>query len=370
MLRSPVLRASFAGLALLAVAGSATGTGCSSKTQDTGASTGTGEASKEPPAKPAAGAKAEAGKSVVFAVNKLYLGDTDWNGSKSQTAWQNFGYNLDGKISTAESTDHCKPYMGATPKSVKQDGPGGLDNSFGKNLVPIITSLSANASGTINDNIAQGKFTIMVKIDGLGAGTDYIDLPSALYVGAKLMSPPPMGSWAQFKWDVVPELLNDPKDINSSKVKFPSSYVTRNTWVSGTPGKLSIQLSIAGYALGLDIEKAVVTMDLAADRGAASKGIIAGVLAVEPLIAELKKIAGSFSKDLCMGTTFDSIAVQLRQTADINADGGQDPSKTCDAISIGLGFDSKAVQLGAIAPASMGTGADPCKGAGGAGGGK
>jgi hypothetical protein len=369
MLRSPVLRASFAGLALLLVAGGATGTGCSSKTDET--PVGTPPASKDPPAKPENGAKAEAGKTVVFAVDKLFLGDTDWNGSKGPTAWQNFGYNLDQKISTTTSPDHCKPYTGATPKAVKEDGPGGLDNSFGKNLIPIITSLSANVSGTINESIAKGSFTIMVKIDGLGSQTDYVDLPSALYVGSKLMNPPPSGSWSMFKWDVVQELLNDPKDINSAKVKFPTSYVTRNTWVSGTPGKLQIQLAIAGYALGLEIQKAVITMDMSTDRQTAQKGVIAGVLAVQPLIDELKKIAGSFSKDLCMGATFDSIAVQLKQIADINSDGGQDPSKTCDAISIGLGFSAKQIQLGNIAPATMGTGMDPCAmGQGGAGGSK
>jgi hypothetical protein len=40
-------------------------------------------------------------------------------------------------------------------------------------------------------------------------------------------------------------------------------------------------------------------------------------------------------------------------------DGTQDPTATCDGISIGIGFDASVVQLGAIAdPAPPAT--DPC----------
>jgi hypothetical protein len=300
------------------------------------------------------------GPGYVYAVDKLFIGDTDWNGSKSPTAWQNYGYNLDGKDSTASSSDHCKPYTGAAPKAVKQDGPGGVDNSFGKNLVPILTSLSANVSANINDNIAQGGFTLILKIDKLGAKTDYVDLPAAYYGGAKMAAPPPAGSWANYKWNVMPELLSDPQDINSSKVKFPFSYVTSDVWVSGTPANFSVALPFAGYPMKFNLNNAVFSMKLAADRQTATDGIIAGVMPVESLIAEMKKVAGSFSKDLCMGATFDSIAVQLRQIADIGADGKQDPAKTCDGISLGWGFHAKALQLGAIAPATP-PGPDPCQ---------
>src|SRR5207244_3382579 len=113
--------------------------------------------------------------------------------------------------------------------------------------------------------------------------------------------------------------------------------------------------------------KAVITQELSTDRKSTTNGIIAGVLPVEPLINELQKIAGTFSKDLCMGSTFQSIAEQLRQQADMNSDGTNTPGKDCDAISIGLGFEGKAVQLGAIAPKAMPK-PDPCTGGGGAGG--
>ena len=45
-----------------------------------------------------------------------------------------------------------------------------------------------------------------------------------------------------------------------------------------------------------------------------------------------------------------------------------DPTKTCNAISIGLGFNAKAVKLGAVAPPAQPK-PDPCAtGTGGTGG--
>ncbi len=364
MLRSSLVYASFAGLSLVALGG-LVAVGCGSSTEDPApAPVGT---SKEPPAKPADGVKGD-GDGQVFAVQKLFLGDTDRAGSPKPTAWENYGYNLDGKISTAASTDVCKPRAGAQPKSVKTDGKDGLDNAFGKLLMPIIGSLAADASTKVNENIASGAFTILMKIDSLGVKPNYVDLPTALYVGNQLGHPAKFDGTDE--WPLVPELLNDPKDINSSKVKFPSSYLAGNTWVSGSKGDLDLQLSVAGFTLTLGIRNAVITMDIAGDRKSATNGNIAGVLPVEPLINELKKVAGGFSAELCTGSTFESIAESIRQAADIGADGGQNPSKECDAISIGLGFEAGIAKLGKVSDTSPPK-EDPCAmsmGAGGAGG--
>lgn len=142
-------------------------------------------------------------------------------------------------------------------------------------------------------------------------------------------------------------------------MKFPTSYVANDEWVSGSPAAVVIAVPLAGYTIHYTLQDTTFTMKLSADRQTA-QGIVAGVLPVEAFIAEMKKVAGSFSKDLCTGTTFDSVAVQLRQTADIMADGSQDPTKTCDGISLGWGFHAEALHLGVVAPPSP-TQPDPCQ---------
>ena len=59
-------------------------------------------------------------------------------------------------------------------------------------------------------------------------------------------------------------------------------------------------------------------------------------------------MAGSFDPSLCTGPTIMSIVDQITQASDIMADGSQDPTQTCNGISIGIGFNASLVQLGPV----------------------
>lgn len=304
--------------------------------------------------------------STVFAISKLYLGDTDRAGVKSAAAWKSFGFNLDGKVSTESSTDLCKPRAGGKKSAVYPDGNHGIDNSFGKNILPIITGVAADASTAVNEGITKGSFTIMLSIEKLGAGADYNPLTTKLYGGADLGHAPAFNGTDE--WPVLPELLDTPTDIESAKVQFKTSYVTKNTWVSGSKAPLDLTLGVAGFSLTLQIGSALVAMDMDEAHTHAKNGVIAGVIDTEAFITELKKVAGAFSQDLCSGSTIESIANQLRQASDIMRDGSAGvPTKECDGISIGIGFDMATVKLGKIADPAMPQ-KDPCAGTGGGGG--
>jgi hypothetical protein len=335
----------------------ATGGASSSSATGTGNTGNTGPGLQPP--KPGDVKPADGATNVTFAVNKLYLGETKRDGTPDPAAWKTYGYDLDGKISTKGSTDLCKPRKNASPTNVYPDGNEGIDNSFGKNIVPIINGLQNNPSSKVNDSIAQGSFTVMLDMEKLGADPDYNPILVRLYGGAKLATAPLFDG--SDIWPVVPELLNDPLDIKSAKVQFKESYLVGNTWVSGSQGDVALNLSISGYTLSLTIRGAYVTMDLDAAHQTAKNGTIAGVLGTDELIAELQKIAGQFDVGFCdpNNTTFKSITTQIEQASDILKDGTQKPDVTCDGISIGIGFDAVNVVLGDVAPASQ-PGPDPC----------
>jgi hypothetical protein len=298
------------------------------------------------------------GTGVVLAVDKLFLGETNRDGSPNKSAgWKQYGYNLDGKISSTGSEDLCLPAAGAAPATIYPDGDQGIDNSFGKNILPIILGLEPAPSTAVNEGIAGGGFTIMLSIEKLGAGTSYNPLTTQLYAGADLMAAPNFDGTDV--WPVRPELLADPTDISRSKVVFDKSYVVDNTWVSGNKGEVKLDLAISGYSLSLTISSAIISMDLDADHKGAVNGTIAGVLETEVLITELQKVVGGIQPSLCEGSTIEGILNQIRQASDIMKDGSQDHSQPCNGISVGLGFTAKEVQLGAIAPASEPQ-PDPC----------
>lgn len=304
------------------------------------------------------------------AVNKLYLGDTDRDGTPNATnGWKNFGFNLDGLKSTKASTNLCKPRAGGTAAAVYPDGADGIDNSFGKNILPIILGLASDLSQTANESIAKGSFTIMLDISK--TGTNCTGAAGKLFAGAQLVDAMGMDAIPKFDgtdvWPVSESLLTNPMDPTSSKIVFNEAYIAGNTWVSGSKGTVTIELTISGFTIKLDIQNAYVTVDL--DAGKGKNGTIAGVLDTEQLVSQISKVAAAFDTSFCdpSSPTLVSILNQLRQASDIMKDGTQDPSKECDGISIGLGFDTAPVKLGPVAKPGDPP-PDPCAGGGGAGG--
>src|SRR4051794_40663029 len=74
----------------------------------TGSSSGAGgspDTSIQPP--PPGPAHAGDGPGGVFAMSRLFLGDTDRMGQPSADAWRTYGFDLDHRASTAASVDLC-----------------------------------------------------------------------------------------------------------------------------------------------------------------------------------------------------------------------------------------------------------------------
>lgn len=348
--------------ALLSVAG------CGSDPVDPANNTGVDPGQPPPPGP----AQPGDGEGVAFGIDRLFLGETDRDGKKAAGSWKQYGFNLDGKVSSTISQDLCKPADGATPSDVYPDGVNGIDNSFGNKLVSLISTLLSDPSTRVTDAIANGDFTVIFKLEGLGDQASYNPLTAKLYGGATLGAAP---VWdGSDRWPVVPELLEDAQDIDSATVVFPASYVVDNTWVSGPESQVSFKLTLtfSDTTIGLTIRNVRIAMDLAPDHKSVVKGTIAGVLETAVLVEELRSVIGAVQPGVCEGPGLDTILDQVRRASDIMKDGSQDPSRECDAISIGLGFTAKQVQLGEIAPPATTTGV-PCgeqgEGAGGAGGG-
>lgn len=312
----------------------------------------------------------------VYAINKLFLGSTDRNGKTNKSsAWKEYGFNLDGKVSTEASKDLCKPHAGGLPKTIYPDGNNGIDNSFGKNVLQLILAAASDAEISVNDSILEGSFTIMLHVDKFGPESSYNPLVAKLYAGGDLGATPKFDGTDE--WPVLPELLDNKDDITSSKIKFSESYLIDDMWVSGTKAPINLSLTVSGFTLNLTIGSALMAMKFDREHNTATEGTIAGVLETAVLAEELKKVVGAFDESFCgENPTVEGILNQIRQASDIMKDGSQDPTKECDGISIGLGFNMAEVKLGAIAepgkeedPCAGGTGGAGGDGAGGAGGG-
>ena len=286
------------------------------------------------------------GEGTVFAASKLPFGE----GNSGQ--WKKVGVNIDGLTSNAASQDLCQLNSGAFNVTPYPDGDNGIDNSFGKNLLPQILSLYPSWVTDINNGINNGFFTVLMKMECLPATGDVPSFTTKLFGGTATASKPKFDGTDL--WPVAPELLSDPTDPESSTILFGNSSVKGADFDSGKNQTFILTVPIktmtASTSIKLTLYAAQVTMTLAADRKSATLGRIGGVLNTEEFVAEMKKVG--YLLGLCGSGLFDGLITSVRQSSDIMADGTQDTAQVCSGISMGLGFEMKEVQLGPVGPAA------------------
>jgi hypothetical protein len=294
-----------------------------------------------------------------FALHHIHVGDeSDSSGSPD---WYLYGYNLDGLDTTAQSTNVCTLYDNASTKN-QTDGPGGIDNSFGENIIPLLAAVLSDPSATIDTSLEKGSFTVMIDITGLSgvANQTATGLTGALY-GGTTFAQAPNAAGAAPTWTTADNWPLDKTSITSSwgddggvqtlvqpvvaKNNFTGAYIVNGEFVSGSPTSVTLTLTISGTPLVIPIQHATITFNNPGtdDAGTAathvSGGIIAGIIDAAQLVTNLQGVAGNISTSFCSGSTFATIAKAIQQASDIMDDGTNKAGTPCNGISIGVGFD-------------------------------
>ncbi len=281
---------------------------------------------------------------TTLAITKLDFGEGN-NGE-----WKTLGFNIDGLVSTAASTDVCQPNSSGDPNIAYPDGVNGIDNSFGKNLLPTIIAVYPTWPADVNTSITNGDFNTLLKMYCLPPKGNVSPLTTKLFGGASLGMMPKFDGTDM--WPVTPELLSDPMDPESSTIVFDKSSITGQLFDSGKDQIFILTVPMVSQSrsssVKLTVHSAHVTMKLSADRKSATGGVLGGVLNTEEFVTEVEKIAWVFG--LCSNSLYPQLIQTVRQASDIMTNGTQNPAKTCDGISIGLGFEMKEVQIGTVAP--------------------
>jgi hypothetical protein len=337
----------------LGVVGIVSAQGCGSDSSSGGGNTAdAGQTAKgrQPPAKPDAPATTSSDERT-FAVYSLSLGEADRNGVANKDAWKDYGFDLDGLTTTKDSKDVCQRQQGASASN-QEDGKDGIDNAFGKVIIPFLAPFAAAPSKTLTDSIHSGSFTILLKIKGLTDDPTQTNtgLSGTLLVGA---------NYGEGKTPTFTETDNWPfrKD---PQVPITDAYINNGTFVNGAGGStVKLSLYIQGVSLDLAINKAIITFDHSAPNEA-TNGTIAGVIGTEELVSGIEKVAGRISTQLCGGSTLDSIKQTIRQASDILKDGTNKAGVPCDAISIGIGFTAKRIGNPTTEAPPDKTPPDPC----------
>ena len=292
----------------------------------------------------------------AFAVDTILLGDTDRNGNADRDAWKTYGYDLD-HLNTQVADDSapdlahvCKRAANARA-TIHQDGNGGIDNAFGKEILPLLGLVLNAPTATVTGSIHAGTFTILLGIVGLtdDPAQTNTGLSGTIFVGGPYGSPPPFDRSTD--WPTVP----------GSEEPITKAYVNEGIFVNGQGGAtVHLDLHVGGQLLPLTIRSAIFSFKHDPAGNALAAGTIAGVMNTEDFIASVSNAAGALDPAFCSPGTKGALITAIRQASDMLSNGTQDPNATCDAISVGLGFTAKRVAVPdrhASPPSDAG---DPC----------
>lgn len=297
---------------------------------------------------------------MVWVVDRWFLGETDREGNVSQDTWKQYGFDLDGWTSTPEQGFHCKlakheiyPGWNAKYENIRIDGNGGIDNSFGKNCNnSILITFAANPSDYFTGDTKDGRFTSVFALDGPGGSGDYKSLPS-WYFPARGIEPKALDTeedWASYPWHPI---SNWSENVDE-KVSFSGAYVADDTWVSGVTPLLPVNIGTIKSYLQFRIYQAHVTIAFNKER-TEGQGTLGGIVRASELANEFEDWATPVlcDNEFISKDAPKSIAKVVMESADILLDGTQDPTKTCDGISVGLGFHVRRSALGAPTPLQL-----------------
>ena len=270
-----------------------------------------------------------------FAIRKLQLGVTNRvTGASDANAWKQYGFDLDGRTTTAEdskiSNNSCRRVPGS-PTKVLTDGELGRDNNFGQHFMAVVKSLKADAEDSVTELIRSGRATLLLRLDNVGP-TDNASVPGSLFLAGGLGGTPREDGTD--KWPIDASSIDSAKE---ARAKFPKGYMAGGVWVSGELGTTSatIPLPSFGATWMIPMESVVISFDVATG----SMGTIAGATQSTKFVEAITPMMKQWG--ICPGNaTFDQIAATVMQSSDLvsGAKSLQDTTRECNALSIGIGF--------------------------------
>jgi hypothetical protein len=353
-----------------AAGSSSTGEGGSSMAGGAGGSVGGAPSTGGASAGGAAGAGvggAVPSAPATHVVRRVMLGDANPDGTLADDAWKQFGVNVDGLVSAPGTMPHCTPVPGGKADDIQQNGNDGIDNAFGRSIVKLIKSFSTGAPPTeaLTTSIAGGGSTLVFSFDGLPLGADGPVSAGQLFaargrkdaMGKQIVPTDAEWSDGTYGWDLLDSQLSATSPP-TSKTQLAAGVLAMNVWSAGGADEITLSLPVKGVPLDLHVRRARIRATFSGDHRTSS-GVIGGLLVTEEFVTQFDLIAGRLSTSLCNAALKGVVDTSLRISSDILADGTQDSSKTCDAISIGLGFETAPGALGsAVSPDPLGP--DPC----------
>jgi hypothetical protein len=274
-------------------------------------------------------------------------------GHVTPCAWTSVALDLDHRTTnpTVSTGDSCTRAAGSTHLTLL-DGPGGADDNFLGTVMPIF------GSPCVAQSAIGATATVLLRVDS-ARDDDATDVHGALYLGRS-------DEGAKGHWRVDATSLVDRASLDRPIATFDAGYVKDGVLVTGPttgttrlPTAGSIELFACDGKSPSEIDWPITRAQLVVALDG-SKGVLAGAVPVAGIADALSPALATMG--ICPSTsTFSAVAKTIAQAADLVGDAPDfnDPSKPCDAISLGVGVSLAPIDAPTevVAPAAP---SDPC----------
>ena len=313
-----------------------------------------------PPPRPPADTDGPDGPDMAFGLRDVVL-------NQVRGAWRDYGYDLDDQCTTApEFLSDCRPPAGS---NAPLDGPGGLDNSFGESLYPLVASAVGDLEATARAAQHAGRglpvliirgwngqrtdpridISITQAVFGTPGGPDdtappevVIESPTSRHFPGGAEVPPP--AWDGNDWFWVRSDSFVGGDLDRPLIRDDNAYVVDGTFVITLPSRIDIVFPADEVGVLVRLTGARATGQLTEDGLTMERSTVAGRWAIADLLYTAENVG------VCEGTAeYRVLDDALERIADVRSDpstGGM--GLECDAISIGVGFTARRIRVAAL----------------------
>lgn len=278
--------------------------------------------------------------------------------------WARVGFNLDGYCTGSPDWENgCQPIARARPQA---DGDDGIDNTFGKELFPLVDSVVPGLNETARMSQLKGVGLPILRVRGWNgtrndprihvtitqavgsvAGNDDGSKPDVVFENHEPRlpngepAPEPLWDGNDYTWVRSDTFLaGNPDD---PLVYDNNAYVADGVFVMHLPDRVEILFPADDVGVMVRLTGGIATGRLSEDGMRLEDVVVAGRWSIIDLLRTAENVG------LCMGTPqYAVLRSRLEAVADVTSEVDPGPGAECDAISIGVGFTGFRMKFGGV----------------------
>jgi hypothetical protein len=308
---------------------------------------------------------------IYLAVQSTRLGSLGEDGKLSNSAWQDIGFDLDGVCTGVESCagDDSPPSCQPTVPQISIDGRDCRDNTFGRleyavALIPELSKKYGLNDDAFNCALCVGHYNYLFRVSGYNGEENDDKVRLDLYPSPGLEKPLPWDcadpSWKDRpcftpdnEFSVASDSMSQPRpgpNLADAKIFDDNAYVRDGYLIVSFPA--NTLLWFPGYkalvvAYPINLQHGIVAGKIT--RGGdgvwrITDGTIGGRVRGADVVKGFRDLG------LCeQDPNYPLMADFVNKNLDLLADGRNDPTATCDAMSAGIAFTAQQVLAGPVA---------------------